>query len=525
MKNILKHTVFALIFFFTSASGQEKNQGAILTIVPAHSEEMPDSIRISLFKGIIGLDYERKIITAKKKMDGSFSCSLPNDQAISPFIMYTYHNKQIRKSLMYYAELNDKINIEFRTNKGTQGLYTTPQYGLFLEFTGSGNFKYNIRNTFDKINLDLFVKETDAINLRFGAERNSNGKIESQNYYKSTDFKKYLNSLFNDIQESIESKNDSLLKYQNKLGPEISNYYSYELSNWDYFRFFIKQIFERSQSDNAKKAIMDFYFSKVKSIRPHPTDPLVKYGFYFRFLRNMEIVEELNFSTLGKGYSFQTLFDTIKKVDNIELRDILLTNILVQPGFGIYVTNTSSRDSLVNEALKIVKSASLKDAIIKQKLFSKGSKVYNFSFPDTAGRLLGLNDMKGKVFMIDFSGTGCAHCAIFADKFKTDVYPEFKNNPLFKVISVNIDKKRESWLKAIESGIYTQEGAIELNTGGVGFNHPFLKYYNASSVPFVLLVGKDGRLISRIVANRSSEISEMIRKSLAQESQSLKEGK
>ena len=102
-------------------------------------------------------------------------------------------------------------------------------------------------------------------------------------------------------------------------------------------------------------------------------------------------------------------------------------------------------------------------------------------------------------FIIDLWGIGCEGCAQFHKMFEKDIWPTVKDVSDFKVVSVNIDKTKDRWLKGIGSNHYTSMDYINLYTGeNVGTqNHDFTKFYNVNAVPFLVLVGKDGRIIAK----------------------------
>ena len=63
-------------------------------------------------------------------------------------------------------------------------------------------------------------------------------------------------------------------------------------------------------------------------------------------------------------------------------------------------------------------------------------------------------------------------------------------------ITVSVDKDQATWKQSILSGKYSAAHSINLFTDGQGDQHPLLKFYNYHGFPQLLVIDKQGKIIS-----------------------------
>lgn len=207
-------------------------------------------------------------------------------------------------------------------------------------------------------------------------------------------------------------------------------------------------------------------------------------------------------------YSLKLLYDRFKDRYTGRLRESLLTNLLVNPMYrpAGFFEDPKEFDECIKDAYKLVKTPILKDVLSKLQNRRKGAEAFDFSLPDLQGNNVKLSDLRGKVVLLDFWFLNCTWCAAFSKRFNADIYPKFKNNPEFVVVSVNTDKDKRSWMEGIKSGKYTQDDHINVYTEGLGFEeHPMVKYYSIAGAPYILLIDKKGKVFSQIPSNMNSD--------------------
>ena len=121
----------------------------------------------------------------------------------------------------------------------------------------------------------------------------------------------------------------------------------------------------------------------------------------------------------------------------------------------------------------------------------------SFTAPSPDGKQLALNDVKGKLTLIDFWASWCKPCRR-ENPNVVKVYNKYHSKGL-EIISVSLDGSRNqkdpkaAWMKAIEDDKLTWSHVSNLNY----FNDPVAKAYNIRSIPATFLLDKDGRIVAK----------------------------
>lgn len=224
---------------------------------------------------------------------------------------------------------------------------------------------------------------------------------------------------------------------------------------------------------------------------------------------------QLLFENGGAEYRFSQLYNRIKaRYSGIEQEHALYTFLSDFKSF-LNVTEFDPKefDLCLRDALSITKTPGLRKALRDKLVFESGATVYNFSLPDTSSRVVTLSDFRGRVVLLDVWGSGCSGCVLFANTLKNKVAPAIQEKGSLSIVSINIDSSRDRWIKSLNSGKYSQPTYTNLNTGGM--DNPFLRYYRVDAIPFVLVVGKDGKLFSKIeVSTSEKEIVAIIQRAM-----------
>ena len=120
-------------------------------------------------------------------------------------------------------------------------------------------------------------------------------------------------------------------------------------------------------------------------------------------------------------------------------------------------------------------------------------------------------DMQGKVVLVDFWATWCGFCIEAFPELKR-VYKE-RSGDGFEIVGVNIDDSAElarGYLKR-DPLPWTTIYALDEND-----SHPNADRYDVRAIPFLVLVGRDGRVISTKVT--PDNLDRLVAKALAEES-------
>jgi thiol-disulfide isomerase/thioredoxin len=122
---------------------------------------------------------------------------------------------------------------------------------------------------------------------------------------------------------------------------------------------------------------------------------------------------------------------------------------------------------------------------------SKGALAPEISLPSPEGTIMTLSSMRGKVVLIDFWASWCGPCR----KENPNVVKAYeKYGPLgFDVLSVSLDTDKARWLQAIAQDKLTWPGQV---SDLKGWNSEAAAAYGVRSIPFPVLVDKEGKVVA-----------------------------
>ena len=183
-----------------------------------------------------------------------------------------------------------------------------------------------------------------------------------------------------------------------------------------------------------------------------------------------------------------------------------------QPGLFLQLDSSLftryPENSLVNDFhLRMLKFKANQDTLEAQNARLKhGMPAPEISLPNASGTGVKLSSLKGKLTLVYFWSSWNALCR----QTNLNLAPVYTRNHDrgFEIFAVSVDSDRELWKRAymLDKAYWTQ--VIDTN----GLASEYCKTYGVKSLPKLILIGKDGRIIAHNPPMR--ELEEMIRKNL-----------
>jgi len=182
----------------------------------------------------------------------------------------------------------------------------------------------------------------------------------------------------------------------------------------------------------------------------------------------------------------------------VPLRDVLVAAYLTHTRLN---HNGSDYRACLQEALDFVQLPEYHGLLLQLKATSqaklKGTPYFNFSLENDKGKMVTLNDLRGKAVFIDYWFTGCTAC-VFLNRKKPEIIEAFKEEPDMVFVSINVDNDKKVWLESIATGDYACDEDMLLYTNGQGLEHPLIKYYMYNGFPEVVVLDREGKIFSAI---------------------------
>lgn len=136
----------------------------------------------------------------------------------------------------------------------------------------------------------------------------------------------------------------------------------------------------------------------------------------------------------------------------------------------------------------------------KSKMFDPGNEVPDITQNDPFGNSRSLSDLRGSVVLIDFWAAWCRPCRA-ENPNVVRLYNKYHNDG-FDVFSVSLDKSKDKWEQAIsDDGLIWKNHVSDLQY----WKSAAAKLYNVSSIPFTVLIDREGKVIATKLRGASLE--------------------
>ena len=128
--------------------------------------------------------------------------------------------------------------------------------------------------------------------------------------------------------------------------------------------------------------------------------------------------------------------------------------------------------------------------ISTQMLTAIGSKAPDFTAPTPSGDALSLNQVLGKVTLVDFWAAWCRPCRAENPNI-VRVYQKYKDKGL-SVLGVSLDRNASDWVNAIE-----QDGLTWHHVSNVRYFDEIAELYNVRAIPASFILDENGVIVAK----------------------------
>ncbi|TAN01571.1 MAG: TlpA family protein disulfide reductase [Chitinophagaceae bacterium] len=183
----------------------------------------------------------------------------------------------------------------------------------------------------------------------------------------------------------------------------------------------------------------------------------------------------------------------LKKEYGGELRDKLLTIFLLR-----WYKYFNSLQPELDNALSLVKTPYCLNQLEElNNALARGKPAYNFTLPNISGKMVSLDQFKGKVVFIDFWFTGCTSCVGYYYYTVSKVEKQLEDNSDVVFISISVDGLKKTWINSVHAGKITSPTAPNVINLYAGSEGEVIKQYKITGYPMPLLIDKDGKIFRK----------------------------
>ena len=135
----------------------------------------------------------------------------------------------------------------------------------------------------------------------------------------------------------------------------------------------------------------------------------------------------------------------------------------------------------------------------KARATAVGVTAPEINLPNPDGEIVTLSSLKGNVVLVDFWAQWCKPCRM-ENPNVVKAYNKYKDKG-FTVYGVSLDRTKEKWVQAIEEDGLTWTHVSDLQY----FNSVAAQTYGVASIPFSILLDRDGKIIAKNLRGKALE--------------------
>ncbi|NIG54345.1 TlpA disulfide reductase family protein [Chitinophaga sp. Cy-1792] len=150
----------------------------------------------------------------------------------------------------------------------------------------------------------------------------------------------------------------------------------------------------------------------------------------------------------------------------------------------------------------------LKEKLNDYEKVSAGKPMKDFKMTDPSGKPVSMKDFSGKIVVMDFWASWCAPCLAYIPKMR-EHYNNFKDAGVV-FLSVSIDEDVKKWKEAMAAQ-HMEWGQV-VTPGGLSPKEGVTPLFSITSIPHVMIVGKDGMIAANLDFSHKEEIETILKR-------------
>ena len=225
---------------------------------------------------------------------------------------------------------------------------------------------------------------------------------------------------------------------------------------------------------------------------------------------NNEFNQANSIGSPEKETIYKSITDTKEALSNLPFEyitkneDSYLALILMGNALGNTVIPIEKVESQFNKLSEHLKSTPFgvqvrdfmemkKQQVLMEQATQIGNVAPNFSATTPEGKQLSLNEIKGKVTIIDFWASWCGPCRR-ENPNVVETYKAYHDKGL-EIISVSLDNEgqKDKWVKAIVDDNMTWYHVSNLKS----WQDPIAKLYGVQSIPATFILDENGKIVAK----------------------------
>lgn len=209
--------------------------------------------------------------------------------------------------------------------------------------------------------------------------------------------------------------------------------------------------------------------------------------------KNKKLFEELSQKYEGVYNNINNEFyKQLLTVVNANPKSLASITAVAQLDPSVYIDIYINLDKNLQEKYPTYASVTtFHEQVLKYGTLAIGSQAPDLIMQDASGASVSLSSLKGKVVMLDFWASWCKPCRK-ENPTIVKMYKKYKSKG-FEILGVSLDENKDDWIRAISTDDLNWIHVCDFG----GWYSNAAKTYDVTSIPYTLLIDKNGRIISK----------------------------